>query len=465
MKMIENNEIQRVFFELEKDPQLFKYKIRGFSLYFILRFPLEMTYRNAVAIRRDNKNISITKGIILRLKNKLMHFFLNHNCNIIIPETTPSPFLFISTSDWTINEGESIELNDIIKYYKSKGEVINFVQPNISNKVKKQDYIDSFHSLCVKCKTTLTSSEKFIIFRFIQFLTSKSENFHVENRIIFENYISYVFSMAAQLSKIIINTKAKHVFARSIYSEPWVLLACNKCKVNCIEVQHGVVLPNNIYYRKYSNMNAVDKPDLIFPNYILTLGERWNSTFTYQNELYSNANVMTIGQKALPQKKKKEQNVFRVLICLQSGIFNIDTLIVPFVEKFLNDLIQHSISLVIRPHPNSIESSINLYEKHLGNNLEIENPSIVPFYESLALTDAIVSHSSMCLYEALATNIPAISVLDARGLVLDDNISFVGNPLDLFNEILNIKKKEQVNVMIPYLSPFNEKVLEQFYQY
>lgn len=464
--MVSDYEIKNIFYRLELLPQLYSFRINNISLYFLLRFRIEMIYRNKIG-RIQTPPLSNCDRLKYWLSTSWSIFKTKIRARYILKETaTPiigeSPLLFVSTSSWAVNQKESIELTEVIKYYKRLGLVVNFIQPDFDgNTIEKQSYIDGFYKIFINKLKILTSSEKKIIKEFVYFLSKNLDTIYRKQLELFELYVRYQISMSLQLSNYIKASRAKYIFARSVYTEPWVPVACKMCKVMCVEVQHGVVTPDSIYYRS-SSTSSPDKYCLFFPDYILTLGERWNKVFTTKSNQFSSKNVFTLGLKNLPQKKQDDSVPFTVLVCLQHGIFDINPLIISLISCHKDILLMLQINLIIRPHPNYVDQTVQHYSRYIREGIAIQDPRKTDFYDSLAFADALISHSSMCLYEALSIKVPAISVVDAKGVVIEDGIYFVKTSAELLDLIIKFQNKEIKSVQIPYLSSFNEHILDHF---
>jgi hypothetical protein len=449
--IISDSCVKDVFFKLESDGRVFDYRIKNVSLYFILRFSIELYFRDPSKPLIEPP----LKRYIKRMLHSAKYLFTKTHASAIMP----SEFLFVSTSDWTDAAGESVELVDIIKYYKSKNQLINFVQPDFTGKyIHRQPYHDNFIRINTKARARLNSAEKSTLKSFLKYLSGVLQRNYEEVYEPYADYTAYTFSMATQLEKLIRESDAKVIFARSIYTEPWVLIACNKAKAKCIEVQHGAVHPDSVYYQ-----SSAGKPskDLLFPEYILTVGEEWRNILLKQHNHYSADSVLNLGcRETLEEVSNDHHSEFEVLICLQHGFFSIDDILVPFFHTHAAVLKEARVTVKLRPHPHTVRETMEIYKGFEGPRFRIINSRAVPFHDDLETAALLVSPSSMCLYEAIAFGIPTASFERFKQVSIGKELLYCESPEQLFQFIMDVRNGKYRQKKVEYLSPFNPDVLE-----
>lgn len=461
-----DREVKELFFEIETYENILNYTIQGYPLYFMMRFQLEMDYRNSALKGVFKKSLILKIKIILKKSlNSIIELFnkpvqanyKSDNINII----QPCKILFISTSDWTRNPGESMELYDIINYYKSKGQIINFVQPVYSTIIHKQSYYDGFYPINFS-KSELTKDDKFTIEKCLKEI---STHLNINLLTLINNYyhnIATTLSLTKQMKELIQECKCKYVMARSVYTEPWVILACHTTDTRCIEVQHGVVAFDNIYYQspllpKHRNGK------LLMPDYILNLGEEWQQILLSQKSGYAKRNTFVLGVKMEKMKEKKSaDNSLNVLICPQTGIYSIDNILELFFSKYGHRMASEKITIILRPHPNSYSDKNLKYTTWSNSSITIQNPKQIKLFEAFNYSDLLVSPCSMSLYEAIAHGIPTASFEKFRYLTIEKGLKYLKDEEDLWNFIISIKNAQYHQIQVPYLSPFNTRVLDKF---
>lgn len=458
--MISDSRIRSVFFRIESDPSVFDYRIDGISIYFILRFPLEMQLRNFHSAMPPRKQ----GNILNRLRSaagKLIRSSKGNGNSKKVPVNDPllpSSFLFVSTSDWTIAPGESMELTDIIKYYRNAGEPINFVQPDYSGNIQKQAYHDSFSSIDVNKIYPLRFDEKQLVDSCIDHVQKGLGIDLDDERDALKRHVSKVLGMSYQLREIICKVQPKYVFARSVYTEPWIPIACSLAGTDCVEVQHGVMTPDNIYYQS-PHLSNIGKGRLLFPDHIFTLGEQWRQILIAQQNHYHHNNVHSLGFKHPAAGQRQRKGRLRMLVCLQPGVFSMDDFLKQFIEEYGSGLLEAGIQVIIRPHPNNITGTTEIYRRYLNTAIMISNSREVNFYEELNCSDIVFSASSMCLYEAISMGIPAVSLEKFRPVTISSHLKYVKSCAEMFEFILAVQTGLYQQVCLSYMEAFNENVL------
>lgn len=471
--MLSDAEVKERFFQLERIEKTFSFKLKGISVYHLLRFSIEMQLRYSFAEKVEKKSQhTIGKKIAGKLKRLLStpakqtsidHYFDK------IEEADASPFLFVGTCAWVNEEGANVDLYDIIEHYAQQKIKVNFIQPKYDRRPfpSKSNYYSSFLPLSTTLKIDLTERQKIAILGFLEHagevlqvdLLSKQES-HT-------NYIATVLKQAEELEKYIRQLKVEYVFARSVYTEPWVSVACLNAEVKLVEVQHGVVGEDNIYYQSALSTIDLKRGDLIMPDYILTIGEEWKKVLINQDSFFHENNIINVGETSFeitePKTTLEEDAVVRVLFILQGKAFN-QLLSVPnFIENFLlkykEELKTMKLELVIRPHPNDI-GEVEIFKAYT-KQIKIEDSRAVSSIESIKKSDFVISATSMCLYEALAYCKTAISFSQFKGMTTNqEHISFVDTVEDLFallkTDELKLKNR------LSYLDAFNPATLDYF---
>lgn len=463
--MISDLEVKNIFCCLEEDIEIYKYTIKGTYLYDLLRFNLEIDFRYQHEYNKTNwkYNYNKLREILSRYKSKIFHLVGNDNKifsneGVSYENIIPSKFLFVSTSSWTRKPSESLELYDIIKYYHSRDEVISFVQPNYFNNILKQPYHNNFFSIDLN-QIELSENEQKEVSDFITYVSSKLKMDFSRNIRNYQNCIASIFYLTEELVKIIKVTKPKFVFSRSLYTEKWVVLACKLMDVKCIEVQHGVVGANNIYYQ------SINK-EFLLPDIILTMGDEWTNILLKSTSKYTRNNVFTLGYKIKKEiKNHNQKSSAQILFCLQHGIFQVNDLIIKFFNKYGKLLEFNNISITLRPHPNALEPTLKMFERFSSINIEIQNSKQINLNAVIQNYDGIISPSSMCLYESLSYGIPAASFEKFKGTTISEGLNYLTDENSIWNFISDVKNKKISVPRIEYLSDFDERVLDNLLRY
>ena len=167
--MITDKKIKNIIFELEREPSLFNYTCEGYSIYFILRFNIEMKLRKhyeSVSIPKTHFKNSKYYFLTNKIKSNYLRYKAKRNYNKQLvrfdddSKIEKSKFLFVSTSALMNENRESVELTDIIKHFHALGHKINFIQPSYSlNLPDNQPYYNAFIPMDINGKQDLSKRD------------------------------------------------------------------------------------------------------------------------------------------------------------------------------------------------------------------------------------------------------------------------------------------------------------------
>jgi|GEM_PF-6318522 len=463
-------DIKNIFFELEKDKTFLSFKLRGISLYFILRFQLEMHIRTSKSSQFSNKpNNIVIRGI--RKINRILfgppklesitHLFDSPDSLL------ESPFLFVGTCALRNEEGSNVDLYDIIKHYYKKNLAINFIQPEYKRRPfpKKSKYYHTFVKL-EESSNYLSDDEKSILSDFVDYLSSKIGVDLSSKKSSYLSSASITLSRAKNLEELIVKSKPKFVFARSVYTEPWVPIACKASNTQLIEVQHGALGIHCLYYQTSLGEKDLKMGHILMPSYILTIGEEWKKILIDQRSYFDINNVFNIGTSNIGQISKLQNNKKkRVLFLLQgrrfNGLFTITNFLLQFLQKYASEIIKKDVEIVVRPHPVD-KAEAELFLEEYGDYIHIEDPHSISSMDSIKKSNFIMSATSMCLYEALALGITAISLKPYTGVIATTRgIEFIDSIEELFDLVINSNGNID---SFRYLDEFDYKPLDYFYE-
>ncbi len=508
--MYSDKQIKDIFFDLEKHPQLFDFQFRGFSMYFMVRFFFEAELRKSV-IEQNGEKLEQKKDIIIIEKKIAQSYFIklaykyrkNLLSKFIIaidwrlanrreqkqklasikekqelikhfdsPQSIPStPFLFVSTSGLMTKDNMSMEMPDIMQYFHKKQYPIVFLQGYFGIKTRKMPFYDKFILLEDNDDEIekITQTEKLHINQFVVFLRNHF-NLPFDNlENIFATTFMYQYGRAKNLSFYIGKTKCSYIFARSIYSDPWVIMACAMNKIKCVEVQHGVVTHNSIYYQSSLSIEKLNINTLLMPEYILTFGEIWKNIFIEQKYLYNSKNTFNIGhydyKKYLEtDNQSKNINEFTILVAGQVSIFDISEELKQFIDEYSQNLNENNIKIIIRPHPLHLNTIIESIQTKYNHILELQDSKIISIFEAIKNADVVISATSNCLYEALAMGKPAISFARFEGQILTEHILLAKDAKDLWDLLIKIKNNLISITPQSYINSLDTSVLDFFIQ-
>lgn len=469
--MYTDKEIENLMFTLESDQKVFEFVFRQFPIYSVLRFTIEIYIRETKKLiaqssltAEADKIIYAKPSIITRALNKLKSFTSkpqqNNYENIYDPfnKIKTAPILFVCTSDLKDINNYSIELRDEIAYCKKKKVPINFVTPHYSNGPLKSPDFDYFGGLSGEKNQILNEVERRELNSFLKFIGSKI-NIDFSGCINQWSYtLSFFDSLCVQLSEVIKRSHCKYVICRSAYTEPWVAMACKKDNVKLIEVQHGVVTSENVYYNSTSKENA---NKLILPDFIFVLGREWKDILLRQKFIYTDENVKVVGTTDyMKERQLVVSEIKRVVIAFppkKYSLLDISDIVLDYLSKNKDNL--KNIELILRPHPIDGVESLAQFEEFRSQHLKFSNPQVESFKSVILNCDVLVSVISMCLYEALSYGKAVLSPGKYKGQTIDKGIKYF-NTTEELHKLINSECSSQQK--IEYLSPLNLSVLDNF---
>lgn len=469
--MYTDKEIENLMFTLEGDPKVFEFVIRQFPIYSVLRFTIEIYIRetkkplvqNALP-SKEQKNLHIKPGILTRVINKLKSFVSKPQQNNYegiydsLDKIKIAPLLFICTSDLKDGNNYSLELKEEIAYCKKKNISVNFVTPHYPNGPVKNPDFDYFGGLFGDKNKILDEQERKTLESFLKYISNKiSVDFSGCN-----NQWSYTLSLfdslSGQLAEVIKRSKCKYAICRSAYTEPWVAMACKKNDIMLIEVQHGVVTSDNIYYNSNKEDNA---KKLILPDFIFVLGKEWKDILVGQKFIYTEKNVKILGTSEyvseIPVKVLATKKIVIALPPKKYSLLDINDFVFDYLSKYLSSL--SNVDIILRPHPIDGIESLTQFEKFSSNNLKFSNPNEESIKSVILNCDILISVISMCLYEALSYGKTVLSPGKFKGQTIDKGIRYFDTTEEL-HELINCEFESQQK--IEYLSPLNLSVLDNF---
>jgi hypothetical protein len=466
MYVTPDDQIKSVFQEIEMDPETAKFRLSGFSLYGITRFDLEMLYRfkyyekfnRTLDKKSDNNQIalsSVTKTKTTRLEQMIVAARRairqkRYDAQFDVPGVKKKTVdvLFVATSGLKDPKKRSVELYDLIKHSKRKGFTVGFVLPCYDISIRRRSEYDLFYSVDLQSRAKLNGNDEKVVDSYISWIRNKIGFFSVEELGNLKRSINNQLALCEQLKTIINDSGAEYVVSRSLYSDKWVVMACQLSKSRCIEVQHGVFTRDNFYYHALGNST---EKDLLIPDIVMCLGEKWLSILRDQSNFWNKRNSGVVGVQMIhrfPEARRRK----RVLVAFQN--LNIELLdfrgeIQNLFRRFAHEL--RDFDFVFRPHPLDL-TQITEMETN-GVHILLSDPRAETSSDALANCDVLVCATSMMIYEALSIGIPVISLEKFRKMTVPDDIIFVKTT----EEILNALKSGQRPRADPfkYNSPTN----------
>lgn len=469
--MVTDEEIKEIMFKIERHPETFSYQVEGVSTYFLLRFVIESKVREILSSPdpKNRKKTTVekpnTNGLKKQFWDKLKQFVMKVKYKLLVsmPNNLPkTPFLFFTHLD--INHQKKGNFTSILKYYAQKGVKTTLLTWDFTYKTTKPSYVKKlfyFPSFMPKNTAPVVNLEEFL--KHLTEVVSIDFSTYKDN---WEKVIQVELLNADRLQQVITKSECKYVFFSVAYGFPFVLLACNRANIASVELQHGVMPEELVYYHSEVPSDKLGPETLVLPSFILTLGQKWKDIVLNTKYIYNNTNTFILGNAALSgfeqNKISKPANYLNVLVTTQPSIYNVKKQLEELAKLHKVKLIQHHIKFSIRPHP--------LWDFEYYRKLCEENADIFLFddshkndlYQSLQNADIVLANTSMCLYEALALGKEAISLEAFRGQIVGKHVKFVESVAGLLDYLLTDYKRSEVEKYPEYLIPFDQSVLDRF---
>ncbi len=456
MKTPLDEEVKEIFFKIESDVSITSIQIRGWSVYSLCRFYLESLIRKNLYLPSENKDDQkkykrktekLYNRITRVLVNRAVNFYPRMNTAIAkrlfkkqfdpIVNVEENDTLIVATSGVHDSKFQSSEFEELVDYLKSVGKKIYFVQPNYNLKLVRNQRFDKYFSIDIYKGYELSPEEKKSVQLFVKRLSLCGHGCEAVNVNVLMNIVSVQLSQAAQLDKIIKKVKPKFIFSKALYSEGWVVLASRVNNAKSIEIQHGVFLPDNIYYYPLNEMN---REKLLLPDYIGCLGKAWLDILRLQSAFWNDSNSFVYGDKnalTLKPKNDKKKQKLKVLIAFQpinNKILSIHEDIMALLHEIEIKGLKN-FDFTLRFHP--MEMNKNIFKERESKllNITISDSKRTSIYEELKNTDILITGTSMSIYQALNLGVKVISFERFRKLTIEKDVVFVNNELELLKEL------------------------------
>ncbi len=249
------------------------------------------------------------------------------------------------------------------------------------------------------------------------------------------------------------------------YHKEGQILALKEHSIECIELQHGLIAPQDIFY-VFPKSISVIKDRALFADKIYTFGSFWNDVLLEGGE-YNKDQIGIIGYYLFNDfgKYKDESGSLKKMIGEKTSILittqtHIHSYFIAFVKKMIQLLGDRKKEFIVllKPHP---AEDINLYKNAFSSDEDVhvlQYPVPVLFEN----TDIHISVYSTTLYEALRYNIPNLVFKAPRCEDYVDEIlrSGIAKEIVLPDDILNFNKdSNKKNVTNYFYEPYNKNLL------
>lgn len=467
--MLSDKEIKDLMFKIEKHPDTFKHKVQGVSLFFLLRFAIETGIRETKAPFSLESNQAITSSRFKKTAAQIVHKIRTRIINlkfrflITLPEKLEkTSHLFFTHIDITHKKHDNMSY--ILKYYARKNFPTPLISTSFTAQTIKPSYItDLYFFFSFKAPE---SPPTFSLQAFLMLLTKITSIDFSRYEQAWKSNIQNQLINASRLEHLITQSQCKYLFCSSAYTFPWILLACHRTQTKSIEIQHGVMPQDLVYYDCLLPENKLSPETLLMPSYILTLGQKWKDIVTTSQHLYHHSNTFVLGSGAFnPYSGYSPTHTTRplnILVAVQPGIYDLKAQLLELATQYQAMLIQQGITFTIRPHPLWNFDEYRQICKKYSRIFRFDNSRKNHLYKSLQKAQIVLANTSMCLYEALAMGKTALSFDNFKGQTIPDHIKFVKTVEELFNYLVTEHSNSRITKHSEYLSTFNQSVLDKF---
>jgi hypothetical protein len=250
---------------------------------------------------------------------------------------------------------------------------------------------------------------------------------------------------------------AKKCYFVCHYHKEGQIYALKQRKINCIELQHGLIAPQDIFYSFPSSLSAIHYKAL-FADKILVYGNHWKNVLM-KGYAYSNEQIDVLGYYHYDDfsANYNDRMVIRNIICRRKAILittqtYLHKKFIDFTLKLLNSYKEgkDGIVVVIKPHPSE---KTEIYKRAFNGfeNVFVVNYPLPLLFEQIKIHISIYSTT---LFDALRYGVK--------------NFVFKAEECnDYVDEILNLGIAEEIvlpyNLLDDHIQSHSNIIKSQFY--
>ncbi|MFZ5755216.1 MAG: hypothetical protein ACOY3J_13405, partial [Bacillota bacterium] len=415
MKSIQD--ISRIIIEIEDKHKLFDIYINGIPFWWFVRVKLiNMLYRqsNHIAVSAGTAEALSTRELLLKLKDSF-HLNITRQHRVLAVSTSSARREIVEGKDFDIffdflswtNCADSyavLETPDRISHSKQPYSPFRYYGDQIilwGNLYRKAPLLvvnkkvdQQLSHISRRVSSALGHSG--ILLPWEEILTLMRKEFAFA-------------SVAIRISSGILNEiQPQFLLVEDGYSPSHmaIQLAAKKRGVPVIELQHGLIVPDNYSY-KFGIQDVGQLRNSPFPDKLWVYGEHFKEVLQ-QNRFLRSEDIVVIGNPYLWYKlnrmKDRKQQGNKILIAAQpeySAFFTKLTL-------ELSRLVENDI--ILKPHPSEIPRAREIYKDLIGNKKVTLVTSNIPIYELFCQSAFHIAVGSMTHLEALCFGIKDIII-------------------------------------------------------
>jgi len=448
MNFSELENTEKVFCDIEENPELAKLRIRGDLLWPILRpslyFALNQHYFSNLSssdLFKDNKFLFIKRQINKTINHTNNYHHLNKSIKLLCEDRIKQVCLIMSIGSFRYKTNNGNYEHPVWSHLIKK--ITNFKPLLLETNFQKHLVSDNFSIYSSADNLNIPSASQFI-----KYLFSKDSELQVLFELLkdkFQQYklldlwVDFVKNGTAQRKILLYKTQQQKAleFLKKIKPAKVILRgmiwyglisAAKRLNIPVIEIQHGETTRYDPLYH-WPEWSFPLEFELPSPNHVITFGEYWNKEIRQGSPL-PNTIFHPFGSIPLDMFRKS-QDIQKTLPF--NGINLLYTTGIPFESEFLFwenflqqiEKIDFEFHLNIKCHPQSSLKQISIY-----TNIQRKYPQLVTVYKHsetsvlrlLAESQIHISCGSTCHYESIAMGIPTIVLKFSRWILVEDLI-------------------------------------------
>jgi hypothetical protein len=413
-------EAAEIITRFEKKHQLFSHAVNGVSVWQILRFSVASDLQNLPL-----KNSPIPRAALIR------HSLLGmiHLFKRLVSCKKYDYWVSTGVSALRFRQGEffwDIYFDLLISKVPRglKIQVLNasgyeFQQ---SHAFRKPDIDITVSNLIVRVLARLLPVKNDLgVFNSISKLIEKDLGLRGYSENVIRRVFSFIWWQARLYELLLWRLKPKVVIVADT-GEFALLLACRRCGVKCIELQHGIQTPD--HPSTLPEDALAHESNLLLPSFWGVFGDYWKERLS-GTIMALKGKIRSVGTDMIDTYREYRilhfsANPLHPVITLTTQGLDTENLI-EFIREFLviSDV---EFCLNVKLHP-AYDNSTKSYVDALGNDERCkiisgkENPNT---YELIANSDLHLSIASACHYDALGLGVPTVVIGLAGHQLMDD---------------------------------------------
>lgn len=253
---------------------------------------------------------------------------------------------------------------------------------------------------------------------------------------------------------ILSQLKPEAVFFEQHYHREGLMLAAKRLEVRSIELQHGLIAEEDIFYVFPSVIKPI-KDKALFADDILVYGDFWKNRLLkgaeYADEQIHVMGYLHIDSDAVSAPVKNELESFKgngKIILITTQIFAHDYFC-SYAEWLANDLLQRKMNykIIVKPHP---AEKIEIYkELERFENVKVSFADLSFLFR---ISNVHVSIYSTTLFDSVRYNLPSFAIYyDVFGDYVNSTVASgiammirpTENPLDKLNQYQTVESHEK----------------------